>query len=123
MSRDAVPILAALAAALILTGCAGNQPLPDDQLNVAEAAMTEAGSAGARGTAPDLLDQAGGKIAEARDLIEQEEYARARRLLEQATAEARLAGQRARTAEAKRSVKELNESIDMLDNRMTREQT
>lgn len=123
MSRDALPVSAAIATALILTGCASNRPLPDSQLDTAEAAITEAEAAGARATAPKLVNRADGKVNEARRLIEQEEYARAERLLEQATADARLAGEQARTAKAKQAVRELEEAIHRLENRMMKEQT
>lgn len=114
---------AALVSALILAGCAGTPPRPDAEMNAAEAAITQAESAGARDTAPKLLKQANDKVEEARALIDEEEYVPAQRLLEQATSDARLAGAQARTAQAERAVKELNETIEMLQNQIMEEPT
>jgi len=109
--------------ALILAGCASDAPRPDDQLAATNAAITQAESAGARDTAPRLLRHAREKLEDARRLIDEEHYAEARRVLERATADARLAGEQARTAEAHQAVDKLNKAIQELRDRMTREQS
>lgn len=110
------------ALAVLLVGCAATEPKPDSSLDAASAAITEAESAGAREAAPVLLNQARGKVDDARRLIDQEEYASARRLLERATADARLAKARAHTAQARQAVEEINETIEMLRQRMQEDQ-
>lgn len=113
----------ALIGTLLLGGCASTEPRPNQSLNVTRAAITEAESAGAREAAPVLLNRARTRIDDARGLIDAEEYAEARRELEKATADARLAKARAQTAQAQRAVDELNETIDMLRERMLEEQS
>jgi hypothetical protein len=113
-----------LAALLLLAGCASSaEPRPDRSLDVARAAITEAESAGARETAPVLLNRARNKIDGARRLMSEEEYGQARRLLERATADARLAKARANTAQAQAAVDELNETIRMLRERMLEDES
>lgn len=124
MIRHAAPIgCAAVMAALLLGGCAGNEPRPDHRLDTARAAITEAESSGAREVAPVLLNQARNKIDAARRHMSREEYAEARRLLEESTADARLAKARAATAQAQQAVDELNETIRMLRERMLEERS
>lgn len=104
--------------ALSLVGCATAEPRPESSLNLARAAITEAESSGGRQVAPVLLNQARDKVEAARQHIDQEEYPAARMLLEQATADARLAEARADTAKARQAVTELNETIEMLRQRL-----
>ena len=122
MSEHVLPAMAALAAAVILAGCAGTATRPDAEMDAAQAAITQAESAGARASSPTLLKDARDRVEEARVLIDQEEYAPAQRLLEQPTADARLAQEQARTAEAEQAVQELNETIEMLRDRMMEDQ-
>lgn len=112
-----------LTTALLLSGCATSEPRPTQTLAMARAAVTEAESAGARDTAPVLLDQARTKVDRARTLMDQDNNGDARRLLEQATADARLAKARAGTAQVQQAVDELNETIRMLRERMLEEQS
>ena len=123
MTRNTVTSCCTAAAVVLLAGCAASEPRPDSALETARAAMTEAESAGARDTAPVLLNQARNKIDGARRLMSEERYAEARRLLEKATADARLAKARAMTAQSQQAVDELNETIEMLRQRMLEEQS
>lgn len=107
---------------LLLAGCAGTTPKPTSDLDAANAAITEAESAGARDTDPVLLNGARDKVNDARRLIDQEQYAQARRTLERATADARLAKARANTVKARQAVEELNETIEMLRERLQEDQ-
>ncbi|WP_372985918.1 DUF4398 domain-containing protein [Marinobacter sp.] len=109
-------ILLGLTATLI--GCAGPGPRPDSQLQWADTSIQQAEAADAREFEPILLNEAQNKLADARELIDREEYGRAERLLEQAAVDAQLAGARAETEKARRAVAEINSSIENLRKQM-----
>ncbi len=103
-----------MATAVLLTACASQGPKPDSQLLTAASAIEQAEATQARQYEPVLLNQAQNKMADARELIEREEYDRARLLLEQATVDAQLAGARTETAKARQAVEEINKNIESL---------
>lgn len=105
----------------VLIGCAGPGPRPDSQLQWAETSVQQAEATNARKFEPVLLNQARNKLADARELIDREEYRQAERLLEQAAVDAQLAGARSETEKARRAVEEINASIERL--RMQMEKT
>jgi hypothetical protein len=115
--------IAVAAAALLLGGCAATASKPSEQMKTAQAAVSEAESAGAREVEPKLLQNARNRIESARGLMDQEEYAEARRQLEKAAADARLAKARADTADVQQAAKQINETIEMLRSRMMEEQS
>ncbi|MDF0751987.1 DUF4398 domain-containing protein [Marinobacter sp. 71-i] len=100
--------------AVLAGGCASSVERPDGKLQSAESAVEKAVSSGAREFEPVLLNEAQNRIADARELIEQEQYLEARRQLEKASVDAQLAGARADTAKAKQAVEEINNSIESL---------
>lgn len=104
--------------AVIMSGCASSVERPSGELQTAESAMQEAVSSDARDFEPVLLNQAQNKVADAEELIEQEQYLEARRLLEQATVDAQLAGARSETAKAQQAVEEINGNIEALRQRI-----
>lgn len=110
-------------AVLLLGGCATTAPKPSEQMKTAHAAVSEAESAGAREVAPKLLQDARNRIESARRLMEKEQYAEARRMLEKAAADARLAKARADTADVEQAAQQINETIEMLRSRMMEEQS
>nr|WP_152638702.1 DUF4398 domain-containing protein [Marinobacter santoriniensis] len=56
--------------------------------------------------------------ADARELIDQEQYVKAQRLLEEATVDAQLAAARSQTERAQQAVAEINRNIENLQNRL-----
>lgn len=100
--------------AVLAGGCASSVERPDGKLQSAESAVEKAVSSGAREFEPVLLNEAQNRIANARELMEQEQYLDARRQLEKASVDAQLAGARADTAKAKQAVEEINDSIESL---------
>ncbi|WP_290648162.1 DUF4398 domain-containing protein [Aquisalimonas sp.] len=116
--------LAALsfASALTIAACATPVERPDRKLAEAEEAVRDAEATEAREHEPVLLNQAQNKVLDARELINQEEYATAERLLEQALAEAQLAGARSESARMQKAVDELNESIESMQQEIGEEQ-
>lgn len=115
--------IAVAAAVLLLGGCATTDTQPKEQMKTAQAAVSEAESAGAREVEPKLLENARNRVESARDLIDKEEYAEARRSLEKATADAHLAKARTDTAEVQQAAEQINETIERLRGRMMEEQS
>lgn len=106
--------LTSLAFATLLVACAGPGPKPDSELQSAESSIKQAEASDARRFQPVLLNEAKNKVADARALMDKEQYTEARRLLEQAGVDAQLAGARTETEKAQRAVAEINNNIDNL---------
>lgn len=107
-------ILTAISACLFIAACSNPGVRPDNALQAAEAAVTEAESAGARDVDPVLLNQARSKLDTARRQIEQEQYREAERTLNEAQIEAQLAKARAETRAARQAVDEMDTNIHLL---------
>ncbi|MGF2736826.1 DUF4398 domain-containing protein [Marinobacter sp. DUT-1] len=108
--------------AATLAACAGPGPRPDSDLQLATGSITQAEAADARQFEPVLLNQAQNKVADARELIDREEYREAERLLEQAAVDAQLAGARSETEKARRAVEEINANIENLRRQLEMDQ-
>lgn len=108
--------------ALTIAACAGPGPRPDGKLQTAESSIQQAESSDAREFNPILLNDAQNKVADARELMEQERYREAEVLLDQAAVDAQLAGARSETDKARSAVEQLNENIETLRQRMQAEQ-
>lgn len=111
-----------LGLAMTIAACAGPGPRPDGKLQSAESAIQRAEASDAREFNPIMLNDAQNKVADARDLIEQERYSEAEQLLERAEVDARLAGARSETSKAKDAVEQLNQNIETLRQQMQAEQ-
>lgn len=111
-----------LGIAVVIGGCASSGERPDGQLQTAESSIQQAVSSDARDFEPVLLNQAQNKVADAEELIEEEKYREARRLLEQASVDAQLAGARSDTAKAEQAVEEINNNIESLRQRIEERQ-
>jgi chromosome segregation ATPase len=99
---------------LTLGGCASSVERPDSDLQTAESSVQQAVASDAREFEPVLLNKAQNKVADAKNLMEQEKYAQAERLLEQAAVDAQLAGARSETTKAQKAVEEINRNIESL---------
>ena len=106
----------------VLAACANPAPRPDGEMQVAQSAIQTAQSNDARQHEPVLLNQAQNKVADAENLIEQEEYREARRVLEQAAVDAELATARTETEQARLAAEQLNESIEALRKQLNERQ-
>lgn len=117
-------IRTALAGGLIigLAACAGPGPRPDSQLQTAKSSIQQAESTNARKYEPVMLNQARNKVADARDLMDKEQYPQARRLLEQAAVDAQLASARSETEKARSAVDEINRNIKSLQAKLQNSQ-
>ncbi|SET85972.1 protein of unknown function [Marinobacter segnicrescens] len=108
-------VLPILVTGAFLTGCATNPgPKPDDQLASAQSALQSAANAGGEDTEPSMVAAAREKVATAESLITEERYGEARRLLEQAEVDARLAEARAETQKVRDELGDVRASIDSL---------
>jgi predicted S18 family serine protease len=108
--------------AVVVGGCASSVERPDEQMQSAESAIQQAVSSDARDYEPVLLNQAQNRVADAEELIEDEKYIEATRLLEKASVDAKLAGARSDTAKAQEAVEEINSNIEALRQRIEESQ-
>ncbi len=105
--------------ALLLSGCASVPP-PIEQMTSAKSAVADAVGVQAAELAPVEMKLAQLKLNEANIAMAAKEYARARRLSEQAELDAVLAGTKARSAKAQRDVAELEQSVRTLQGEINR---
>jgi hypothetical protein len=108
--------------ALTIGGCASPGEPPDSELQSAESSLQQAVAADAREFEPVLLNNAQNKLADAKNLIEQEKFIEAERLLQQASVDAQLAGARAETAKARLAVEEINRNIESMRKQINQDQ-
>lgn len=113
--------VAAFSAALLLGACATtlNTP-PVAEMTTARAAITQAEAAGAGQLAPVELLAARGKLVKADVAVRDEQYDQARRLAEQAAADAQLAERKARADRARMAAAELERSNAALQREIDR---
>lgn len=102
-----------LAFLAFISSCATTEMAAPDT-SLAESNIKQAATAGAQEYAPLALRNAREKLEQARKLVEQEKYKRAHWLTEEAAVDAQLALLKARSAQAKEAVKQLQKAIDTL---------
>lgn len=105
--------------AVIAAGCAG-VPAPTEQMAVSRAAVANAVSAGGPEYAAVEMRTAQEKMDRASRAMEKEEYTIARRLAEEAQADARLAEKKAHSAKAEKAAGVTQEDIRVLREEMNR---
>lgn len=113
-------VTTATAALVLLGGCAGTPQAPDQALARAEASIESAERSGARQYGAEELDAAREHLRQARTAVDQEEMIEAERHAEKAALDAELAAAMARNQKAQASVRELNESIEVLREEIAR---
>lgn len=99
--------------AVLLGGCA-SQPMPTDQLAVAEQAVRDAERAGAVELAPVEMRSARDKLGAAQRAVDAKQAQTSTQLAEQAQVDAQLAEATARAQKAGRAVDELEDSLRAL---------
>lgn len=100
-----------LLAVPLLAACASKPPAPNEELAVAESAVSSAEDAGAREYAELDLRRARQKFEQAEEARRNENYREALHLAEQAEIDARYAAFRARSERANDAVEELERGI------------
>lgn len=97
----------------LLTACGSTNP-PTQQLTETRMVIQQAEQVGAQEYAPLALRDAGIKLEQAREAVENEDYEKAIRLLEHARVDAELAQIKALSGKAQEAARELRESIRVL---------
>lgn len=119
-TRPAGPSFAAavlaLAAITGLTACASDDK-PEREIGAAQAAISHAESANAPAFAPAELYQARQKLDKAQGALRRDDNERAKRLADEATVDAQLAQAKAQEEATKRSLEEIQHSIDAMRSR------
>ena len=114
----AAAVVAAMAI-LTLAGCASSGDLPREQMAVARSAVDRAaGPAGA--DAPVEVSQARDKLERANAAVARKDYDEARRLAEQAEADANLAEAKSHSVRSDRALGEVREGIRQLREEISR---
>ena len=108
-----------LSLAVLLSACASVPP-PTEQLAAGRSALNSAQQAGAPQYAPVELAQARTKLQDAEAAMRAEEFEVARRLAEEASADAALAQARAGSARARQAAQQVDESIRTLRSELER---
>ena len=120
-AKRPLAVLAAAAAIAVLTasGCASTGDLPREQMAVARAAVDRStGPAGA--DAPVEVAEARSKLERATAAVARKDYDAARRLAEQAEADANLAEAKSHSVRAGRALQEVRDGIRQLREEMAR---
>ena len=112
--RRRATAMLALSSVLFLGACATKAVTPTAELSMARASITQAEAAGAGQLAPVELLAAREKLVRAEAAIRAEQFGEARRLSEQAAADADLAERKSRADKARRMAPELCRSNDTL---------
>ncbi len=102
----------ALSSTLLLAACAGNPPT--ENLAAANAVMKSAEAAGGPEYAPAEMKTAKDKMTQAQLLLQEEKYEEARRMLEQAEWDARVAERRALAGKAQRSLQDAQQGVQQI---------
>lgn len=103
-------------------GCSAARP-PEAAIGQAQLAVRQAAESKAPVHAPSELRIAQEKANGAQQAMENEEYTHARRLAEQAIADAQLAQARAGAAEAQKNTEEARKTMNVLESEATRSTT
>jgi hypothetical protein len=118
-ARPLAALAAAVIAMLTISGCASTGDMPREQMAVARAAVDRAaGPAGA--DAPVEVAEARNKLERATAAVARKDYDTARRLAEQAEADANLAEAKSHSVRADRALREVREGIRQLREEMAR---
>ncbi|MGZ4968787.1 MAG: DUF4398 domain-containing protein [Methylobacter sp.] len=110
---------AAVTCLLFLVGC-GSAP-PKDVLSQAELAIQDAERSGTSQYEPELLSSARSKLNRANQKVDEDENDDARRMAEEAIAEANLAAAKAEAAKEAKQADEMKKAIDALKQESSRE--
>lgn len=117
-------IIAGLGGALLLAGCAANNERElaayEGELARAKASIEEAQSAGAFEHGSAELERARGKLAQAEDALDDEEFDKALRLAKEAELDAKLASAIAQNQQVQDAVVEIERSIETLEQELER---
>jgi hypothetical protein len=103
----------------LIAGCASIPP-PTEQMAVSKSAIANAASAGGTEYAPVEMKAAQDKMDSANRAMAREDYESARRLAEQAQADARLAEKKAQAAKAQKAAGAMQDDLRVLREELDR---
>lgn len=106
-------LLTGACAISLLAGCA-SKPVPREQLAVGKSSIESAQTAGADELAPVELTRARDKLAQAQAALQDKKYALARRLAEEADADAQVARAKANAERSQKAADEVTASLQTL---------
>jgi hypothetical protein len=106
-------------AVALIAGCASVAP-PTEQMAVSKSAIANAASAGGTEYAPVEMKAAQDKMDSANRAMAKEDYENARRLAEQAQADARLAEKKAQAAKAQKAAGAMQDDLRVLREELDR---
>lgn len=109
----------AMAASILMVGCASNQA-PVEQMALSRSAVSNAMSAGGNEYAPIQFKSANDKLDAAEKAMADKKYDLAKQLAEQAEVDAKVAGSMARSAKAQKAADALQEDIRVLRHEIER---
>lgn len=102
----------ALGSSLLLAGCAGNPPT--EQFAVTNTVVKSAVAAGGPEYAPVQMKQAQDKLAQAENLLRDDQYEQARMLAEQAEWDARVAERTALASKAQKALQDSQQGVQQI---------
>lgn len=121
-SSNLLRLLSGAALCILLSACASSQKTPAvADVAVSRAAVDNAASAGAAELAPDELQAARDKLMRANQALAAKDYRTAQDLATQASADAKLAQSKANSSKATNAANELQESIRVLREELSRQ--
>jgi hypothetical protein len=112
-------ILPMIVGIVLIAACGSTNP-PTQQLTETRMVIEQAEQVGAQEYAPLELRDAGIKLQQARDAVEEKEYEKAIRLLDHARIDAEVAQVKALSAKSQKASEELRESIRVLREELER---
>jgi PBP1b-binding outer membrane lipoprotein LpoB len=116
-------VISLLLFAALITGCASDPgPKPEEERQAAYSAVRSADNAGAMDVESGMMNTAREKLERAQVLMEAQRYPEAKRMLDQAALDARLAESRTRTQQVRNELGDLQASIDSLRSNLENQQ-
>ncbi|MFU8859023.1 MAG: DUF4398 domain-containing protein [Cyclonatronaceae bacterium] len=119
MMNQYLKILPMIVGIGLIAACGSTNP-PTQQLTETRMVIEQAEQVGAQEYAPLELRDAGIKLQQARDAVEEKEYEKAIRLLDHARIDAEVAQVKALSAKSQKASEELRESIRVLREELER---
>jgi hypothetical protein len=122
MRRIKTGLLTIVVAALALSACANNAPLPSSLLTQAENNLEQARSVNAEKHAPLALREGKKHLAKARSAIANNEHAAARAWLEKSVADTNLAIAKAHAQKSQKAADQVEENLRVLEREVNSKQ-
>ncbi|MEO8938343.1 MAG: DUF4398 domain-containing protein [Burkholderiaceae bacterium] len=123
LNRRTLFVPAILSCAVLLGGCASQGKPPVADLAIARTSVSQAEAAGAAQYAPVEFLSARDKLARAESAMREERYNDARRLTDEAAADADVAERKSRAVKSANAAMELQRSNSVLGNELNRATT